>query len=93
MRPPTGAATSRPASPGIDSVAPATFAELVAKADPKLPFVAWATHPVPSDFTFGPTQKVAFPNVGFSTMTEFGESLAKWFQPARADLGDRVRRA
>ena len=27
----------------------------------------------------GPTQKVAFPNVAFSTMTEFGESLQKWF--------------
>ena len=65
--------------PGFDSVAPATFAELVAKTDPKLPFVAWATHPYPSDFEFGPTQKVVFPDVGFSTMTEFGESLQKWF--------------
>jgi hypothetical protein len=66
-------------TPGTSSVAPATFAELVAKADPKLPFVAWATHPIPSDFKFGPTQKVVFPNVDFSTMTEFGESLARWF--------------
>ncbi len=66
-------------SPGADSVAPATFAELVAKADPKLPFVAWATHPVPSNFPLGPTQKVVLPNIGFSTMTEFGESLQKWF--------------
>jgi hypothetical protein len=65
--------------PRLDSVAPARFAELVARADPKLPFVAWATHPVPSDFKFGPTQKVVFPNVGFSTLREFGESLQKWF--------------
>jgi hypothetical protein len=66
-------------NPGQDSVAPATFAELVAKADPKLPFVAWATHPVPTMFASGPSQKVVFPNVGFSTMSEFGESLRKWF--------------
>ena len=65
--------------PCFGSVAPATFAELVAKADPKLPFVAWATHPDPTRFKLGPTQKVAFPNVGFSTMTEFGQSLRKWF--------------
>jgi Cellulase (glycosyl hydrolase family 5) len=70
---------NHPSGGGADSVAPATFAELVAKADPKLPFVAWATHPVPSNDTLGPTQKVVFPNVAFSTMTEFGESLAKWF--------------
>jgi hypothetical protein len=73
---------NRPGGPGNGfgfSVAPATFAELVAKADPKLPFVAWATHPDPSVYKAGPTQKVAFPNVGFSTMTEFGESLQKWF--------------
>ena len=67
-------------NPGTDSVAPGTFAQLVAQADPTLPFVAWATHPYPSDFKFGPTQKVAFPNVSFSTMTQFGESLAKWFK-------------
>jgi hypothetical protein len=66
-------------NPDQDSVAPATFAELVAQADPRLPLVAWATHPVPSDFESGPTQKVVFPNVDFSTMTEFGHSLQKWF--------------
>jgi hypothetical protein len=62
-----------------DSVAPAIFAQLVAKADPKLPFVAWATHPDPTEDRLGPAQKVVFPNVGFSTMTEFGKSLQKWF--------------
>ena len=65
---------------GFGSVAPATFAELVAKADPKLPFVAWATHPVPSIYTLGPTQKVVYPNVGFSTINRFGADLAKWFK-------------
>jgi hypothetical protein len=65
--------------PGQDSVAPATFAQLVAKADKHLPLAAWATHPYPTNFKFGPNQKVAFPNVAFSTMTRFGQSLQKWF--------------
>lgn len=68
------------ASPGTDSVAPGTFAQLVAKADPTLPFAAWATHPYPSNFALGPTQKVAFPNVSLSTLTQFGKSLETWFK-------------
>jgi hypothetical protein len=70
---------NKPLGGVADSVAPATFAELVAKADPKLPFVAWATHPDPTEPKLSPTQKVLFPNVAFSTMTEFGKSLQKWF--------------
>jgi hypothetical protein len=67
------------ASNRVQSVAPATFAHLVAEIDPKLPFVAWATHPDPTRPELGPTQKVVFPDVGFSTMTEFGKLLQKWF--------------
>jgi len=66
--------------PGEDSVAPGTFAQLLAQVAPTLPFSAWATHPYPSNFALGPAQKVAFPNVAFSTMTQFGASLAKWFK-------------
>jgi hypothetical protein len=68
-------------SPGIvqDSVAPATFAHMVALANPKLPLSAWATHPYPSNFALGPTQKVSYPNVALSTMTKFGDSLQEWF--------------
>ncbi len=63
-----------------DSVAPATFARLLSVANPKLPFDAWATHPYPSGaYTLGPAQKVAYPNVGFSTMSRFGADLQKWF--------------
>jgi hypothetical protein len=40
---------------------------------------AWATHPYPSVYALGPTQKVAYPNVAFSTMTRFGSDLQKWF--------------
>jgi hypothetical protein len=62
-----------------DSTAPATFARLLAEANPKLPMDAWATHPYPSVYALGPTQKVAYPNVAFSTMTRFGNDLQKWF--------------
>ena len=66
-------------SAGSDSVAPATFARLVAVAAPNLPLDAWATHPYPSVYALGPNQKVAYPNVGFSTMNKFGASLQQWF--------------
>ena len=61
------------------SVAPATFAYLLSKLDPKLPFDAWATHPYPTDPFLGPTQKVAYPNVTLTTITQFGKSLQQWF--------------
>ena len=64
---------------GQDTVAPALFAQLVAKANPHLPFVAWATHPYPSVYALGPGQKVAWPNLALSTMTRFGASLKQWF--------------
>jgi hypothetical protein len=71
---------NRPA-PGTanDSVAPATFAHMVAQADPKLPLTAWATHPYPDIYALGPSQRVAYPNVAFSTMKRFGDDLTKWF--------------
>ncbi len=62
-----------------DSVAPATFARMVSEANPKLPLDAWATHPYPTAYPLGPNQKVAYPNVGFSTMDKFGADLQKWF--------------
>ncbi len=62
-----------------DSTAPATFARLLSEANPKLPMDAWATHPYPSVYALGPTQRVAYPNVAFSTMTRFGDDLKKWF--------------
>jgi hypothetical protein len=62
-----------------DSVAPATFAHLLSEAAPHIPFDAWATHPYPSVDRLGPNQKVAYPNVAFSTMTRFGKDLQTWF--------------
>ena len=74
---------NHPTSPSSsDSVAPATFARLVSEANPKLPLDAWATHPYPTAYRLGPNQRVAYPNVGFSTMDKFGADLQKWFKKA-----------
>jgi hypothetical protein len=62
-----------------DSTAPATFARLVALANPKLPFTAWSIHPYPSEYHLGPNQKVAYPNVGLSNISKLGASLQQWF--------------
>jgi Glycosyl hydrolases family 39 len=66
-------------SAGSDSIAPATFARDVALADPKLPFVAWAEHPYPSNIPPTATQKVAYPNVSLTNIDRFGADLQKWF--------------
>ncbi len=71
---------NKPTGGVSDSVAPATFARLVAEANPKLPLDAWATHPYPTKYSIGPGQKVAYPNVAFSTMSRFGADLKKWFK-------------
>jgi cellulase (glycosyl hydrolase family 5) len=67
------------ADDGVQAVAPATFAHMVSQIDPKLPFVAWATHPYPTSPNLPPTQKVAYPNVTMSTINKFGASLQQWF--------------
>jgi Glycosyl hydrolase catalytic core len=61
------------------SVAPATFARMLAEANPKLPFAAWATHPYPTVPRLGPKQKVAYPNVTMTRLEQFGKSLEQWF--------------
>lgn len=66
-------------SAGSGSVAPATFARLLAQADPTLPFAAWATHPYPTSPRLGPKARVAYPNVTMTRLTQFGASLEQWF--------------
>jgi Cellulase (glycosyl hydrolase family 5) len=61
------------------SVAPATFARLLAQATPKIRFDAWATHPYPTYPSFGPTQKVAWPNVTMTRLEQFGTGLQSWY--------------
>jgi hypothetical protein len=62
-----------------DSVAPATFAKLLAQ-QPGLKFDAWAHHPYPVPTNLPPTQKVRYPNVTFSTMPQFEKDLKTWFK-------------
>jgi hypothetical protein len=62
-----------------DSVSPGNFAYLLSKLDPHLKFDAWATHPYPTDPFLGPGQRVKWPNVTLTRITQFGQSLQKWF--------------
>jgi hypothetical protein len=61
------------------SVAPATFARLLAQV-PGLKFSAWAHHPYPTSPNLPPLQKVRYPNVTLSTMPQFEKDLRKWFK-------------
>ena len=62
-----------------DAVRPGTFARLVAQANKKLKFDAWAQHPYPVPVNQKPTQKVLWPNVALTSLPQFETSLDKWF--------------
>lgn len=59
---------------------PGKFAELVAKANPRLKFDAWSHHPYPSNPNSPPSQMVKWPNVSLASLPQFDESLKKWFK-------------
>jgi hypothetical protein len=59
---------------------PGKFAELVAKANPRLKFDAWAQHPYPFNPNSPPTQVVKWPNVSLASLPRFDDSLKKWFK-------------
>ena len=59
---------------------PGRFAQLVAKANPRLKFDAWAHHPYPYPVSMKPTQKVRWPNVALSSLPQFEKSLDVWFK-------------
>jgi hypothetical protein len=63
-----------------DTHSPGRFAQLVAAANPRLKFDAWAQHPYPTPQNLKPTQKVKWPNVTLSSMARFEQSLDKWFK-------------
>lgn len=68
-----------PATTGVsDSVAPATFARLLAQQK-GLVFDAYATHPYATRPNLPPTQKVRWPNVTMTQLTRFETSLDQWF--------------
>ena len=62
-----------------DSVAPGLFAELLARADPKLRFDAWAQHPYPFPVNRSPTQVVAWPNVTLTSLGRLETTLDQAF--------------
>jgi hypothetical protein len=58
---------------------PGKFAELVAKANPKLRFDAWSHHPYPSVPSSPPSQIVRWPNVSLASLPRFEASLKTLF--------------
>jgi hypothetical protein len=59
---------------------PGKFAELVAKANPRLKFDAWAHHPYPSVPSLKPGQIVKWPNVSLKSLPRLVQSLNTWFK-------------
>jgi Cellulase (glycosyl hydrolase family 5) len=59
---------------------PGKFAELVAKANPRLKFDAWAQHPYPTNPGSPPTQLLKWPNVSLKSFPRFETSLNTWFK-------------
>jgi Cellulase (glycosyl hydrolase family 5) len=64
---------------GSDSVAPATFARLLAPAVKGVKFDAWAQHPYPFPVNMKPSQKVRYPNVTLLSLPRFEKDLDTWF--------------
>jgi len=58
---------------------PGRFAELVAKANPRLKFDAWSHHPYPFNPNSRPSQIVKWPNVSLASLPRLDESLKTWF--------------
>jgi len=58
---------------------PGKFAELVAKANPRLKFDAWTHHPYPFNPNSPPRQVVKWPNVSLASLPRFEDNLKKWF--------------
>jgi hypothetical protein len=59
---------------------PGKFAQLVAAANPRLKFDAWAQHPYPVPANQKPDQKVKWPNVTLASFPRFEKSLDRWFK-------------
>jgi hypothetical protein len=59
---------------------PGKFAELVAKANPRLKFDAWSHHPYPFNPSSPPSQVVKWPNVSLASLPRFDANLKTWFK-------------
>jgi hypothetical protein len=71
---------------GQESHSPGRFAELVAAADPDLPFDAWAQHPYPTRPGNPPSEPAFWPGVGLTSLERFGRELDGWFGRERVPL-------
>jgi hypothetical protein len=65
---------------------PGKFAELVAKANPRLKFDAWAHHPYPSTPNMPPSQLVKWPNVSLRSLPRLHASLKTWFKRRNVEI-------
>ena len=63
-----------------DTHSPGRFAELVAKANPRLKFAAWAHHPYPFHPRSKPGQRVRWPNVSLASLPRFVKEIDTWFR-------------
>jgi Cellulase (glycosyl hydrolase family 5) len=59
---------------------PGKFAELVAKANPRLKFDAWSHHPYPFNPNSPPSQIVKWPNVSLASLPRLDASIKMWFK-------------
>jgi hypothetical protein len=69
----------KPLAGNSETISPGMFAQLVAKANPRLKFDAWAHHPYPYPVFQKPSQKVKWPNVSLTSLPRFETSIDSWF--------------
>jgi hypothetical protein len=65
---------------------PGRFAELVARANPRLRFDAWSHHPYPFNPNSKPSQVVRWPNVTLASLPRFETELKRWFRRATVPI-------
>jgi hypothetical protein len=76
----SSAGRDKPLKGKSETHSPGRFAQLVAAANPRLKFDAWAQHPYPVPANQKPLQKVKWPNVTLSAFPRFEKSLDSWFK-------------
>ena len=70
----------KPLKGASETVAPATFAKLLAKQHVK--FDAWAHHPYPTAKNAKPLETVRYPNVTLSQLPRFEKDMKTWYHHA-----------
>jgi hypothetical protein len=61
-----------------ETLAPQTFARLLARARPRVRFDAWSHHPY-STLGTGPKQRMRYPNANLPLLPSFEDHLNEWF--------------